>query len=364
MIKLSEELLTFLKENSNSFNAESLSWTEKLLANFKALQDVSQKFHTHLHEFFQQPTLPHENASLQNRIKAAAIYFSSELEKQLYFLQQSTSVTDSRNLAKQYNEAIFEIYSLLAEKKFMFEFCKTGFDAPSWHQKKKEFKLLPFTVNAYAGASSYKTTDSPHPALHQQLRRLRDDICSRKNQPIYMVAGSVTLNEMSTFLPQNIDELAKISGFGRVKLDAYGNQFVNVIQQYCEQHNLSSLIHEKIPKRERKEKTAAKTDTKSETYKLYKEGRSANEIASLRNFTLQTIEGHLAWYVKKGDIKIDDLVSREKLILIEPLIKNAEVNSITPIKQQLGNDVSFGEIRLVMAWKEFEKEKENNVEPG
>ena len=361
MIQLSEELHLFLKENSTSFNAESFSWAEKLLANFKTLQDVSQKFNSQLQEFFQQPTLPHENATLQNRIKAAAIYFYAELEKQLHFLQQSSSVTDSRNLAKQYNEAISEIYSFLAEKKFMFEFCKTGFDATEWYQKKKEFKLAPFTVNAYAGASTYKATDSPHPALHQQLRRLRDDICSRKNQPIYMVAGSVTLNEMSTFLPQNIDELAKISGFGKVKLDAYGSQFVNVIQQYCKQHKLGSLIHEKIPKRERKEKTEPKPDTKSETFKLYKEGRSVNEIASLRNLTKQTIEGHLAHYVSRGEIKIDELVSREKILIIEPAIKNIGGSSISPVKEQLGNKASFGEIRLVMAWNEFEKEKEKNI---
>jgi len=361
MIKLSEELLSFLKENSNSFNAESLSWAEKLLANFKTLQDVSQKFHSHLQEFFQQSTLPHENTALQNRLKAASIYFSAELDKQLHFLQQSISVTDSRILAKQYNEAVFEIYSLLSEKKFMFEFCKTGFDALGWHQKKNEFKLPPFTVNAYAGASTYKTTDSPHPSLHQQLRRLRDDICSRKNQSIYMVAGSVTLNEMVAFLPQNIDELAKISGFGKVKLDAYGNQFINVIQQYCELHKLSSLIHEKIPKKHRKEKTETKPETKSETFKLYKEGKTVNEIASLRNLTTQTIEGHLAHYVSRGDIKIDELVSREKILIIEPAIKNIGGSSISPVKEQLGNKASFGEIRLVMAWNEFEKDKEKNI---
>ena len=361
-LKLSEELLSVLNENATSFNAKALLWTETLLTNFKTLKEVSQKFHPHLQEFFQESTLPNENSALQNRIKAAAIYFNSELEKQLHFLQQCPAVTDSRILAKQFNESLFEIYSLPAEKKFMFEFCRTGFDAPAWHQKKKEFKLPPFTVNAYAGASSYKTTDSPHPALHQQLRRLRDDICAKKNQPIYIVAGSVTLNEMATFLPQNIEELAKISGFGKVKLDAYGNQFVNIIQQYCEQYKLGSLIHEKMPKRQRKEKEEAKTDTKLETYKLYKEGRSVNEIASIRNFALQTIEGHLAYYVRKGEIKIDELVSREKLVLMEPVIKNFEGGSITPIKQQLGNDVSFGEIRLVMAWNEFQKEKEKNVE--
>ena len=362
LIKLSEELLLFLKENSTSFNAESLSWTEKLLTNFNTLQEVSQKFHPHLQDFFLQSVLPHENAALQNRIKAAAIYFYSELDKQNNFLQRSASVTDSRILAKKYNESLFEIYSLVEEKKFMFDFCKNGFDAPAWLQKKKEFKLPPFAVNAYAGSSSYKTNDSPHPALHQQLRRLRDEICSKKNQPIYMVAGSVTLNEMATFLPQNIEELAKISGFGKVKLDVYGNQFVNIIQQYCEQHKLSSLIHEKIPKRQRKDKDETKPDTKSETFKLYKEGKTVNEIASLRNFTIQTIEGHLAHFVSRGEIKIDELVSREKILIIEPAIKKFAGGSIIPVKEQLGNKASFGEIRLVMAWNELKKEKEKNVE--
>ena len=360
IIKLSEVLFSFLKESSTSFNVEALAWTEKLVANFNTLQQVSQKFHPHLLEFFLQQVLPHENPALQNRLKAAAIYFCTQLDKQNFFLQQSASVTDSKILAKKYNEIVFEIFSFLAEKKFMFEFCKNGFDAPAWHQKKNEFKLPPFTINAYAGSSTYKTIDSPHPALYQQLRRLRDDICSRKNQPIYMVAGSVTLNEMTTFLPQNIEELARISGFGKVKLDAYGSQFVNIIKEYCEQHKLGSLIHEKIAKRQPKEKSEVRTDTKSETYKLYKEGKSINEIASIRNFSLQTIEGHLAWFVRKGIIKIEELVSREKLVLIEPAVKNFQGGTITLIKQQVGNDATFGEIRLVMAWKEFENEKEKN----
>ena len=70
----------------------------------------------------------------------------------------------------------------------------------------------------------------------------------------------------------------------------------------------------------------------------------------------------MAWFVRKGIINIDELVSREKIVLIEPAIKNFEGGAIAPIKQQLGDDASFGEIRLVMAWKEFENEKERNVE--
>ena len=65
-------------------------------------------------------------------------------------------------------------------------------------------------INAYAGAEQ-KRSEAAHPVLHQQLRKLRDSICSKKDLPIYMVAGSLTLNEMATYLPQTIDELEQNS---------------------------------------------------------------------------------------------------------------------------------------------------------
>ncbi|MCB0739927.1 MAG: HRDC domain-containing protein, partial [Chitinophagaceae bacterium] len=74
--------------------------------------------------------------------------------------------------------------------------------------------------------------DSPHPVLHQQLRKLRDKICAPKNLPIYIVAGSATLDEMARYLPQTTTELKKINGFGDVKVEKYGEQFLAVIHQY------------------------------------------------------------------------------------------------------------------------------------
>ena len=260
IIKTIEELGVFLKENATSFNAEALLWADQMNSRFASLQKVSQKFNPELQMLFTQPTLPHENPALQNRIIAAAKYFKERLQHEFEYLQKSPAVTDSRLLAKDYHEKLHEIHALLAEKKYLFTICENGFDATLWHQKKKEFILPAFIVNAYAGASSHTVTQSPHPVLHDQLRTLRDDICAKKNQPIYIVAGSVTLHEMSRYLPQNFDELAQISGFGKAKLGSYGSQFLNIIRQYCEVHKLSSLMSDKTPKRQRKKRTENKPD--------------------------------------------------------------------------------------------------------
>jgi ATP-dependent DNA helicase RecQ len=96
-----------------------------------------------------------------------------------------------------------------------------------------------------------------------------------------------------------------------------------------------------------------KVDTKAESFRLYKEGKRVIQIAQERNLTQQTIEGHLTYYISRGEIKIDELVSREKILLIEPIAKTFSGGSLTPIKEKLGSEISFGEIKLVIAWISF-----------
>ncbi len=346
-----KELLDYLLEHASSFNPESFSWTEELLGKTDKLQETAKKFHTQLQSLFLQAEVPETNQLLQERIKAAAGYFVTETGSLIQFIQQSPAVTDSRLHSKEYNENLREIFAQLSLKKFMFEGFTEGFNTEAFHQRKLRFVLPPVSVNAYAGASQ-KRVDSPHPVLHQQLRKLRDTICSRKDIPIYIVAGSNTIDEMAMYLPQTLTELRKISGFGDAKIEQYGQQFLDVILAYSKEKNLSSLIHEKSPKRERKERTGPakkKGDTHAESFRLYKEGKNIADIAKERNLTSNTVEGHLAKFVRRGDISIHELVSREKLILIESALKDFDGTSVTPVKQNLGEGISYGEIKLVMA---------------
>ena len=65
----------------------------------------------------------------------------------------------------------------------------------------------------------------------------------------------------------------------------------------------------------------------------------------------------MSHYVSGGEINIDELLSSEKMLLIEPLIRDFTGGPITPIKEKLGRDISFSEIRWALAWKEFKKMK-------
>ncbi len=366
-INAMKELLEYCTENNASFNATTSPWIEGLVNNMEALQDTAVKFHVQLASLFQDDGLPENNRPLQKRIKAGAAYFLSKLQEWLQLLPQSPAVTDSALHAREYNSLLREAFATMALKRYLLEGLPETFTMENFLEKKNTFILPSFTVNAYAGAAQQKT-ESPHPVLYQQLRKHRDTICSRKNIPIYLVAGSTTLDELARYLPQSLPELKKISGMGDAKINQYGQDFLDIILAYSQKNELTSLIHEKKEKKERKTKDTEtppltkkkKGETQTESLRLYKEGKTIEAIAKERKLTVSTIETHVAHHVKLGTIKIEELVSPEKRVLIEPLAKSLE-GGITAIKKELGDAVSFGEIKWVIASLQKKGTEEDTV---
>jgi ATP-dependent DNA helicase RecQ len=90
--------------------------------------------------------------------------------------------------------------------------------------------------------------------LFEELKRLRNKFAHEENVPAYIIFSDSTLMDIATYLPLGRNDLSKISGFGVYKTEKYGNPFLELVQDYCRDHNLETLIHLKQPKRERKQK--------------------------------------------------------------------------------------------------------------
>ena len=127
-INSTKEVLDYLLEHSSSFNPESIGWIEELLAKLNQLQETARKFQVQLQNLFKQLVTPEENQPLQERIKAAAVYFISEINVLIQYIQQSSVVTDSRLNAKEYNENIREAFAQLTVKRFLLEGFNGRFD--------------------------------------------------------------------------------------------------------------------------------------------------------------------------------------------------------------------------------------------
>ena len=122
--------------------------------------------------------------------------------------------------------------------------------------------------------------------LMNLLRKKRQDIAQDENLPAYIILSDSTLLEIATYLPQNMDELHLISGFGDKKLARYGREFLRLINTYSKENGLTSKIIQKGKKRERKTKRTARiSDTFKVTYTLYKAGKTVTEIAYERGLS-------------------------------------------------------------------------------
>jgi ATP-dependent DNA helicase RecQ len=189
--------------------------------------------------------------------------------------------------------------------------------------------------------------------LLDELKRVRTTFAREENVPPYIVFSDATLVEMATFLPHTESEMRQISGVGDLKLEKYGADFLFEIKKYCRARNLASRIDLKTPKREQKKRTKRNSeglDTNMISLALFKSGKSVEEIAELRNLSADTIETHLVKFIPSGEIRLEEIVPAHK---IEP-IRNAIIETgaetgIGAVKEFLGEDYSYGEIRAVVA---------------
>lgn len=122
---------------------------------------------------------------------------------------------------------------------------------------------------------------------------------------------------------------------------------------------LKSRKKEAKVKREKElPKKPAKGETKRISLELFQQGKSIEEIAEERKLVPGTIEGHLANFIPSGEIRLDQLVSAEKIAMIEKVIEHlGEEAKSGEIKEKLGDEFSYGEIKAVLAHRQAEKEK-------
>ncbi|MGN6493346.1 MAG: helix-turn-helix domain-containing protein [Agriterribacter sp.] len=95
---------------------------------------------------------------------------------------------------------------------------------------------------------------------------------------------------------------------------------------------------------------AKKGDSHRMSLDMYKAGKTIRDIATERQLAPTTIEGHLAYFIPTGEVTLAELLPEEKIQKIKQAIEEAgETSSSTIIKEKLGDDYSYGEIRMVLA---------------
>ena len=225
----------------------------------------------------------------------------------------------------------------------------------------QKVKELAKAVTVEEIETSYSTNEiDANLELFDELRLVRREQAEKENVPPYVIFSDATLMELTTYLPNSKEELNQISGFGAFKIEKYGDLFLKVILDYCDNNNLNSKISEKKPKKQGTSKKTVNSEagTYTTSFQLFRAGNSVEEIAAIRNLSLNTIQNHLTNFVIVGTIKPDELMDRNKIEPIISVAKTQDLMSLKAIKEELGEDFSYFEINIAVAfYKRQQKEK-------
>jgi ATP-dependent DNA helicase RecQ len=76
--------------------------------------------------------------------------------------------------------------------------------------------------------------------LFDMLKVLRKKIAKDKNLPPYVIFQDPSLEEMATTYPTTKDELAQVNGVGMGKVNKFGDEFLTLIQQFVDEHDIET----------------------------------------------------------------------------------------------------------------------------
>ena len=108
----------------------------------------------------------------------------------------------------------------------------------------------------------------------------------------------------------------------------------------------SSKVKEEKPKKE---------DTRVTTFKLYKQGLSIKQIAKERDLHQRTIYNHLAHFVARNMLPVEDFVTSDKCEKIREVVAElGTMQGLAAIKKACPDEITYEDITLVLASMESE----------
>jgi ATP-dependent DNA helicase RecQ len=173
--------------------------------------------------------------------------------------------------------------------------------------------------------------------LFDKLRTLRKEIADQAGIPPYVVFHDSTLLEMATEKPLIESQMLNVSGIGQEKMRKYGKVFLKEVFDYVNENKV----------------TLKKGMTYLQTFELFKNGQTIDEIAQMRGMTSGTIAGHLVKLKNDGeDIDLNSLIDTWSYDTIIKAVKELRMSSTDPLKplhEYLGGDIDYGKIRIALA---------------
>ena len=221
--------------------------------------------------------------------------------------------------------------------------CDVCGAAPEWltvASSKAAVRRMVVAVRSTGPKVAANTAGAVDAELREYLREWRRTTAKENAMPAYVVLHDSSLDEICRMQPTTVAQLMTITGIGERKAELYGREILTVLKRFGEGERAAPLPEKK-------------SAPALETLQLLAEGKTFEEIAQTRGRQIATVVNAVAALVEKGEIEFrPEWIDRNKLAVIEAACANLDpgkVDRLKPLKDVLPPEVTYDEIRLVLA---------------
>lgn len=182
--------------------------------------------------------------------------------------------------------------------------------------------------------------------LFDMLKALRKKVAKEIDLPPYVIFQDPSLEEMATLYPTTNDDLKKIIGVGDSKARKFGKPFLKLIEEYVEENDIITASDVLVK--------SSGLKSKNKIYIIQQIDRKVDleEIADSKGMKYEQLIEEIENICYSGtklnlDYYIDQLLDDDRQEDIYDYFLNAESDSMDEALDELGEDYSEDEIRLM-----------------
>jgi ATP-dependent DNA helicase RecQ len=189
--------------------------------------------------------------------------------------------------------------------------------------------------------------------LFNRLRLERKTLADAAGLPPYVVFSDKTLSQMASLFPQTEESLLGLHGVGEVKLEKYGQSFLDIICRYCREHQIEDRVPVSVVKSEPKAKAPAQPKRFMVIGDAVNDGRTMDSLMEEYDIKRETILAHLYSYVQAGyaldarPVLTMSLLSRELRDEVIGRFRELGTDRLKPVFETLGGRVEYSELRVL-----------------
>lgn len=318
---------------------------------------VGDNFKRQLYSLFSDESLPSEDTTIQERLQKASAYFREKFETIILPTVTRISIeTDNKEIRKRVNNSIKWLQEETAVKFAAISSCSDTFSPAIYLRALSTAEMEAAKPKPKTAAVIYSEADVGHPELFQQLKDWRRERALDKGVQLFQIMHQKTMVQIAVHLPDSIPALKSIKGIGKKMAENYGNELVKLVSKYREKNNIVKVELPATPllqlaaDEDEKKKTEDKVDTKTATLGLFRQGKTVEQIAKERSLTTNTIEKHLAYFIEKGQLDVEALISDQDREIIADAISGMEGATLKEMREAAGPAYRYSEINFVRAY--------------